>query len=55
MTIQSYNRRRKENTALTKGLLAVLAALILAGAIALLVIPFEPAGAMSQFVRAFIW
>jgi hypothetical protein len=55
MTIQSYNRRPKENTALIKGLLAVLAALILAGAIALLVVPFEAAGAMSQYVRAFIW
>ena len=55
MTIQSYSRRPKESAALTKGLLAVLAALILAGAIALFVVPFEPAGAMSQFVRAFIW
>ena len=55
MTSQSYSRLPKENTALTKGLLAVLAAFVLAAAIALLVVPFEPAGAMSQFVRAFIW
>ena len=56
MVIQVYNRRSNEITSLTKALLAVVAAgLILAAAIALLVVPFEPAGTMSQFVGAFIW
>ena len=53
MTIQSEHGR--STATLTKALLAVLAALIVGAAIALLVVPFEPAGAMSQFVRTFIW
>ena len=55
MTIQFEDRRSKETATLTKALLAVLAALIVGTAIALLVVPFEPAGATSQFIRAYMW
>ena len=53
MTIQSEHGRSTATP--TKALLAVLAALFVGAAIALLVVPFQPAGAMSQFIRAYMW